>query len=137
VYSCEGHSITRRPLCSALCLFIATTMVVPPNDICLQSPSPAREHLHVFTFVCSLAWIACRAYTWNQSRHAETWQSHGQVMVLTHEDASPEEKLPYMALRCHPLVVKEFFGRAAKRNPPCKPEECIWWWWKDASATAL
>ena len=43
-------------------------------------------------------------------------QTIGQVMVLTHEDASDEEKMPYMALRCHPLVVKEFFGRAAKKN---------------------
>lgn len=54
-----------------------------------------------------------------------------QVMVLTHEDASDEEKMPYLAIRCHPLVVKEFFGRAAKRDPPCPASDCIWWWWKD------
>ena len=53
-------------------------------------------------------------------------------MVLTHEDASEEEKMPYMAIRCHPVVVKEFFGRAAKRDPPCPAADCIWWWWKDA-----
>lgn len=52
-------------------------------------------------------------------------------MVLTHEDATDEEKMPYLAIRCHPMVVKEFFGRAAKREPPCHPSECIWWWWKD------
>ena len=55
-----------------------------------------------------------------------------QVMVLTHEDATDEEKMPYLAIRCHPLVVKEFFGRAAKRDPPCPPSDCIWWWWKDS-----
>ena len=54
-----------------------------------------------------------------------------QVMVLTHEDATDEEKMPYLAVRCAPLVVKEFFGRAAKRNPPCPVAECIWWWWKE------
>ena len=54
-----------------------------------------------------------------------------EVMVLTHEDATDEEKMPYMAIRCHPMVVKEFFGRAARRDPPCPVSDCIWWWWKD------
>ena len=53
-------------------------------------------------------------------------------MVLTHEDATDEEKMPYLAIRCHPLVVKEFFGRAAKREPPCPAAEDIWWGWKDS-----
>ena len=56
-------------------------------------------------------------------------------MVLTHEDASDEEKMPYLAFRCHPLVVKEFYGRACKRQPPCPPSDCIWWWWKDLGLT--
>ena len=51
--------------------------------------------------------------------------------ALTHEDATDEEKMPYLAIRCRPMVVKEFFGRAAKKDPPCPISYCIWWWWKD------
>ena len=52
-------------------------------------------------------------------------------MVLAHEDATDEENLPYLAIHCHPMVVKESFGRAAKREPPCPTSDCIGWWWKD------
>ena len=41
-----------------------------------------------------------------------------QVMVLSHEDATVTEQMPYMAIRCQPMQVVEFWGRAAKRAPP-------------------
>ena len=56
---------------------------------------------------------------------------HPEVLVLTHEDASVTEQLPYMAARCAPVQVMEFHGRAAKRQPACKPEESVFYWWKD------
>lgn len=59
--------------------------------------------------------------------HATRWK----VMVITHEDASEEETMPYLGTRLFPMVVKEFFGRAAKREPPCKAQHCVWHWWKD------
>ena len=74
---------------------------------------------------------SCSHGKWVASECVALWLQFGQVMVLTHEDATEEEKMPYMAVRCHPMVVKEFYGRAAKRDPPCPASECIWWWWKD------
>ena len=56
-----------------------------------------------------------------------------QVLVLTHEDATYTEQLPYMAARCAPVQVIECFGRAAKRDPPCRTEECVFNWWKELS----
>ena len=56
-----------------------------------------------------------------------------QVLVLTHEDATWTEQMPYMAARCAPVQVVECYGRAAKRDPPCKPEECVCNWWKELS----
>ena len=56
-----------------------------------------------------------------------------QVLVLTHEDATWTEQLPYMASRCAPVQVVECFGRAARREPPCPTEECVFNWWKELS----
>ena len=53
------------------------------------------------------------------------------MLVLQHEDATETEWLPYMSMLCSPMQVIEFWGRAAKRDPPCKPEECVWHWWKE------
>ena len=57
--------------------------------------------------------------------------------MLSHEDASRTEKMPYMAARCAPVQVVEFFGRAAKRCPPCHPHECVFNWWKAHSSSSL
>ena len=54
-----------------------------------------------------------------------------QVLVLQHEDSQPTEWLPYLSVLFSPVQVMEFWGRAAKREPPCKPEACVWHWWKE------
>ena len=54
-----------------------------------------------------------------------------QVLVLQHEDSDPTEWLPYLSVLFSPVQVIEFWGRAAKRDPPCKPEECVYHWWKE------
>ena len=54
-----------------------------------------------------------------------------QVLVLTHEDAGLTEQLPYMAARCSPIQVVEFFGRSANRDPPCESQHCVFNWWKE------
>ena len=56
-----------------------------------------------------------------------------QVLVLTPEDATWTEQMPYMAARCAPVQVLECYARAAKRDPPCRPEECVYNWWKELS----
>ena len=54
-----------------------------------------------------------------------------QVLVLSHEDATRTEQLPYLRVRLRPIPVLDFFGRAAKRDPPCHPRHCVWYWWKE------
>ena len=93
---------------------------------------PHRTEPRTEPFACSIPALA-QQILWCVDLCMLSAANAPQVMVLTHEDASPEEKMPYMAYRCHPMVVKEFFGRAAKREPPCPPSDCIWWWWKDPS----
>ena len=46
-----------------------------------------------------------------------------QVLVLQHEDAKETEWLPYLSTLFSPVQVIEFWARASKRDPPCKPEE--------------
>ena len=54
-----------------------------------------------------------------------------EALVLTHEDATIEEKLPYLAQRLQPLTILECFGRARTRHPPCPAEQAVFHWWKD------
>ena len=53
------------------------------------------------------------------------------MLVLQHEDAQETEWLPYLSTLFSPVQVIEFWGRAATRDPPCKPEECVFHWWKE------
>ena len=53
------------------------------------------------------------------------------MLVLQHEDSNKTEWLPYLSTLFSPVQVIEFWGRAAKRDPPCKPEACVWHWWKE------
>ena len=78
-----------------------------------------------------LPFQACSAAFQSPGVVAISRECHSQVSVLSHEDASVTEQLPYMASRCAPVQVLEFFGRAAKRRPPRKPHECVFNWWKD------
>ena len=54
-----------------------------------------------------------------------------QVLVLSHEDATRTEQLPYLRVRMRPMQVLEFLGRAARRDPPCETQHCVFWWWKE------
>ena len=54
-----------------------------------------------------------------------------QVLVLSHEDATRTEQLPYLRVRLRPMQVLDFFGRAANRDPPCHTHHCVWYWWKE------
>ena len=54
-----------------------------------------------------------------------------QAMVLTHEDESSTGRFPYLRGRLRPLQVLEFIGRAARREPPCKPMFAVWHWMQD------
>ena len=51
--------------------------------------------------------------------------------MVTHEDASMMETMPYHGIRLAPLCPVEFYGRAKKRDPPCSAEHCLWFWWKE------
>ena len=54
-----------------------------------------------------------------------------EVLVLTHERATPQEYEPYLAwnLRpCRPLVLH---GRTAALEPACGTWETVYWFWKD------
>ena len=66
-----------------------------------------------------------------RSKQIIKWSRLAQVLALTHEDSSFTEQLPYLAARLAPIQVLECFGRAAKREPPCKTEECVFYWWKE------
>ena len=61
-------------------------------------------------------------------RHRHNFVS--QVLALNHEDSGPTEWLPYLSVLCSPVQVVEFWGRAAKRDPPCRPDKAVWHWWK-------
>ena len=53
--------------------------------------------------------------------------------MVTHEDATLIETMPYHMTRLRPLAPVEFYGRAKKRDPPCPAEHCLWHWWKDCA----
>ena len=55
-----------------------------------------------------------------------------QVIVLTHEDAQTELMLPYFALKFKPCSPLFMFGRWAKGEPKCEPNEAVWWAWRDS-----
>jgi hypothetical protein len=56
---------------------------------------------------------------------------HVQAFILSHELTPEEEMSTCLARQLSPLRPMISFGRAAKADPVCKPEECVWYWWKD------
>ena len=54
-----------------------------------------------------------------------------QVLSLQHEDSTPTEWLPYLGVIFSPVQVLEFWGRAAKRDPPCRKDQAVFYWWKE------
>ena len=51
--------------------------------------------------------------------------STAKVMVLTHEDAPIETKMPYFSMSMRPVRPLLFMGRAAKRVPPTPVQEAV------------
>ena len=60
-----------------------------------------------------------------------------QFLVITHPDATVEEKAPYLAHLCWPLPAVELFGRSARRAPVCKTHHVVMHWWKAPGALEL
>ena len=54
-----------------------------------------------------------------------------QAFILSHELTPKNDMDTYLARQLSPLRPMISFGRAAKADPVCKPEECVWYWWKD------
>jgi hypothetical protein len=54
-----------------------------------------------------------------------------QAFILSHELSDKKDMDTYLARQLSPLRPMISFGRAAKADPVCKPEECVWYWWKD------
>jgi hypothetical protein len=54
-----------------------------------------------------------------------------QAFILSHELTPKNQMDTYLARQLSPLRPMISFGRAAKADPVCKPEECVWYWWKD------
>ena len=57
-------------------------------------------------------------------------------MLLSHPAAQPEELEPYLATKLLPLEPVVLFGRSAKLDPPCHPQECVYYAWRDSMGTS-
>ena len=60
-----------------------------------------------------------------------------QVLVVSHELASPQEYEPYLAWRLRPVRPLVMFGRSAVLEPRCSKWEAVYWFWKDLACKAL
>ena len=58
-----------------------------------------------------------------------------QVVVLTHERASAEEILPYVAQIFWPVPVVSLFGRCGAEEPIINKESCVYYGWKESLHT--
>ena len=59
-----------------------------------------------------------------------------QALVLTHENASEVEKMPYLSIMLAPAPVLEFYCRCATRSPPCDKNHAVFHWWQDLAKFA-
>ena len=55
-----------------------------------------------------------------------------QVLCLTHEAATAEERMPYLEYIMHPVPVVSLFGRSAALGTTCKKQNCVWYGWKES-----
>ena len=55
-----------------------------------------------------------------------------EVLVLTHEMATPQESLPYLSWAFRPAPVLTVFGRSAVLQPRCQKSHAVFWAWKDS-----
>ena len=60
-----------------------------------------------------------------------------KALVLTYEGACDELLNPYFSHRWKPLQPLTMYGRWAKMEPECEPEEAVWYAWKDRSSNQL
>ena len=54
------------------------------------------------------------------------------ILKLTHELATDEEQVPYLASVLSPAPVLEVFGRAADCEPQVARRRAVWWGWQNA-----
>ena len=54
-----------------------------------------------------------------------------EVLALTHENATAEERMPYLSWLFDPVPVFNLVGRSANMTPPCKKNVCVWYAWKE------
>ena len=95
------------------------------RNLRVGSKAPYSCHAGVvkYTFAC-----ACQGHFSNQV-FLEYLDS--QALVLTHENASQTEQLPYLGVLLAPTPVLNFYGRCATRNPPCHKNDAVFYWWQD------
>ena len=53
-----------------------------------------------------------------------------EVLALTHENATREERMPYLCWLFSPVPVLNLVGRSAIMNPACNKVHCVWYAWK-------
>ena len=56
---------------------------------------------------------------------------HIEVVVLTHERASAEEIIPYLAQIFWPMPIVSLFGRCGAEEPRINKESCVYYGWKE------
>ncbi len=54
-----------------------------------------------------------------------------EVLVLTHNQATVQEWLPYHSIRLFPAPVLELYGRTAVEAPRVPKDQSVWFFWKD------
>ena len=54
-----------------------------------------------------------------------------QVLVLTHEKASPPEMLPYLGAKWFPMPILNIYGRCGKAEPQVHGYSAGWYGWRD------
>ena len=51
--------------------------------------------------------------------------------MLTHEKASLEERIPYLAAKWYPMPILNVYGRCARAAPEIPTERSVWYGWRD------
>ena len=59
-----------------------------------------------------------------------------QALLLSHHRAVQEETEPYLHSKLLPLEPVVLFGREARHEPQCHPEECVYYAWRDRMGTS-
>ena len=54
-----------------------------------------------------------------------------QVLVLTHEKATPPEMLPYLGAKWFPMPILNIYGRCGKAEPEVHGHSAVWYGWRE------